>query len=560
MKESTIQDACNTLVDILLAKGVKNVVLSPGSRNAPLIVAMSRCESLHKYVVVDERSAAFMALGMARESDSPVALVCTSGSAMLNYGPALAEAYYGEIPLVAISADRSEEWIDQDDGQAIHQYGMLSKIVKGSFDIPTRYSDTDGLWYVNRILNEACLLANKSPRGPVHINFHFADNLYDVKSVHENSSRQIDLYESSTIDDEVVSQLGKIYNESSRVMIVGGFSNPNHILNDSLKTLSEDSRTVVFVETLTNVNGGKIIRTIDRTISALTEDEFEAYAPDLLITFGGATVTRMLKQRIKKFAPHHHWHIGKKTTVIDTSRHLTAVVDCSPELFFEKLAKIVEHNNSSYADDWDKINCKSIQNHNSYLQSVPWCDLKTFDILSKVLPQDLNLHFSNGTPVRYGQLFGDIFQQKQTCNRGVSGIDGCSSTALGSALVSSQHTLLITGDMSFSYDTGGLFSQYKPEYFKIIVICNGGGGIFRFIKGPDTLKELELYFEVKRNLDIEAYAKAMGYKYFQATDEKSLTSTLPDFIQESSASILAVYTDGELNAKVLRNYFRNLKN
>lgn len=560
MKESTMQDACNILVDVLVVKGVKNVVLSPGSRNAPLIVAISRCEMLQKYVVVDERSAAFMALGMARESKSPVAIVCTSGSAMLNYAPALAEAYYSEIPLIAISADRSEEWIDQDDGQAIHQYKMLANIVKDSFDIPARYDDKDSLWYVNRMINEACLLAGKAPVGPVHINFHFADNLYGVKSVGENCSRQIDWIGERTISDETLQKLSRIYNESAKVMIVGGFVQSNALLQRCLSELSKDSRTVVFVETITNVFGEKVIRTIDRTISAVNEDDLENFAPDLLISFGGATVTRMLKQMIRRFGPKHHWHIGVKHNIIDVSKKLTVAIDMHPEDFFEKLLKYIQPANEMYAERWSEINSKAQINHKNYINDIPWCDLKAFDVLSKLLPSNIDLHFSNGTPVRYAQLYGDVFLQKSSCNRGVSGIDGCSSTALGAALLSEKETLLITGDMSFSYDTGGLFSQYKPNNFKVIVIHNGGGGIFRFIKGPDTLNELESYFEVRRDLDIAKYAEAMGYNYFTALDQESLEAVLPDFLNDKSPAVLSIITDGELNAKILRDYFRNLKN
>ena len=560
MKESTVQDACNILVDVLVAKGVKNVVLSPGSRSAPLVVAISRCDMLRKYVVVDERAAAFMALGMARESKSPVAIVCTSGSALLNYAPALAEAYYSEIPLIAISADRSEEWIDQDDGQAIHQYDMLSHIVKDSFDIPTRYDDNDGLWYVNRMINEACLLVNKAPLGPVHINFHFADNLYGVKSVEPNSSRQIDWMSERNLSDETFSKLGRIYNESEKVMIVGGFVQSTSLLQDSLIQLSEDSRTVVFVETIANVSGGKIIRTIDRTISAIEDYQIEKFSPDLLITFGGPTITRMMKQMIRKYQPKHHWHIGVKHNIIDISRNLTMAVDIAPDRFFAKMVEMKNWSKSPYAAEWAIVNNKALDNHNQYIRQSPWCDLRAFDILSKKISLESDLHFSNGTPVRYAQLYGDIFSQKNTCNRGVSGIDGCSSTALGAALVSGKDTILITGDMSFSYDTGGLFSQYKPNHFKIIVIQNGGGGIFRFIKGPDTLSELEPYFEVKRNLDLAKYADAMGYDYFSAADEKSLECVLSEFLDNKAASILAVTTNGEVNAKILRDYFRNLKN
>lgn len=234
---TTTQESCNILVGNLISYGVKHAIVSPGSRNAPIIIALSQRDEIEKYIIVDERSAAFTAIGIAQHSQSPVAIVCTSGSAVLNYAPGIAEAYYQQLPIIVISADRPIEWINQNDSQTIHQKGILNNIVKGSYDIPADCSNQTILWYCNRTINEALQTATALPNGPVHINIQLNEPLYNCKPLDEQHSRTIQRYVPK-IDAKSLSQFIEKINTTKKVLILASFHNDCNDLSDSLNNIS----------------------------------------------------------------------------------------------------------------------------------------------------------------------------------------------------------------------------------------------------------------------------------------------------------------------------------
>lgn len=560
MVETTVQEACNILIDILITNGIKDAVLSPGSRNAPLIMAFARIGAISKKVVVDERSAAFMALGIAKETQRPVVIVCTSGTALLNYSPAIAEAYYQQIPLIVISADRPSEWIDQDDSQTIRQNGALANFVKSTYDIPAYYEDENLKWFINRSLNDAILNATTNNQGPVHINFHIAEPLCESSVRMSNLTRRIEsISPDQILSDKEIDRLALEYTKAKKVMIVGGFESPDNNLRESIVALSTLPNTVVLTETITNICGGEVIPTIDRLISQLKSGQFKDFQPDLLITFGGSLVTRILKEKLRQFNAPSHWHVGTSEHVIDTMKSLTCKINIQPRYFFPQLKSRIGECSGIYNDQWQHLSAEAKVSHQQYVDKSPWCDLKAFDVILGSIPDNTNLHISNGTAIRYAQLFGDKIKCKCSCNRGTAGIDGSTSTALGASLVSEHNTIFISGDMSFTYDLGALASQYKNPKFKIIVMCNGGGGIFRFLKGTSKLPELENYFEVHHQINIKAIATSFDYKYFGAGNLEELIDILPTFYNSDDTAILAVHTPRELNAEILRGYFKRNK-
>lgn len=561
---TTSQGACNSLVDILLANGVGHVVISPGSRNAPLIVALARCSEIKKFVIVDERSAAFVALGMAQHTDAPVALVCTSGSALLNYAPAVAEAYYKSLPLIVISADRPLEWINQDDSQTIRQVGALNNIVKGCYDIPAEYSSDSMQWYVNRTINDALIAANSGRRAPVHINMQLNEPLYNmVDRDNLAETRIINRIGSTTeVSSADIDYLSKQIANAERVLIVAGYGSADAEMDMAIEQLAAMDNVVVLTETISNISCKGTIKSIDRVLSEMDNSEVGDFAPDLLITFGGALVSRIVKQFLRENRAKEHWHIGLTDNSIDCMKSLTTRVEATPKQLFSQLVDSVvnmECVRSGYTVKWKTLANAALDSQNRYIDGIDWCDLKAFSTLLPMIPTDYGVHFSNGTPIRYSQLFGEQVTATTRCNRGVSGIDGCGSTALGESLVSDSKTLLITGDMSFSYDIAAMTSKYNSANFKIIVMANGGGGIFRFIKGSSDLQELEEYLEVKRDIPIDRYAAAFGYDYFSANNKSELELIMSNFINNNAPSILAIYTPSELNAQLLRGYFRRNK-
>lgn len=568
---TTAKKSCNILAELLAEHNICDIVVSPGSRNAPLVIAVVRHEKLKPIVVVDERCAAFTALGMCGASfgENPIALICTSGSALLNYAPAIAEAYYRNLPLIIISADRPIEWIDQDDSQTIRQYEALSKYVKKSYDIPSTIESENMYWYTNRSINDAILTANEGKKGPVHINIQLDEPLNQLANVIPTKERLINLPTlKRSIDHSFFESHIKPSIANKKVLIIAGFQNcdsNNWVTNRASAErnhfddfIANNKNIILLTETLSNITNSLAIGNIDRVISSMTNEIKEKLCPDIVITFGGALVSRFIKQYLRDIKPPEHWHIGITNTTIDCFKSLTMRIEMFPYEFFKQINELNINSikNINYRSEWNIIAQNAEIKHNNFVEKCDWSDMKAFSI---VLPQlKGNLHLSNGTPIRYQQLFNINKDIKSThCNRGVSGIDGCTSSAIGHAMISSDTTTLITGDLSAQYDIGALSMKNIPPTFKMIVICNGGGGIFRFIKSTSNLPELDKYFAVNAQLPLKELASGYGFKFFHVSSENELHKILPHFINEKEMPcIMAIVTPEKESAEILKNYFK----
>lgn len=558
MARNTTNITSRMLVELLALHGVKQVVASPGSRNTPLLLALKASDKLNTTVIVDERTAAFYALGIAAVSGSPVAVVCTSGTALLNYAPAVAEAYYRKVPLIVISADRPMEWIDQDDSQTLRQYEALSNFVKNSYDLPSATS-MDMPWYANRMVNDALLTALKAPCGPVHINVQIAEPIGETEDIEDESQRFIEMItprEDLTVADS--RELGMLLASPVKVMIVAGFIAPDAVLNKALNKIAALPNFIVLTETISNLHGDDFISDIDATLSAMPDKQREELAPDIVITTGGALVSRFIKQYLRRVKPKEHWHVGKSLTTIDCFRSLTKRIDMLPAVFFRQLASAMQPHKtpSDYRRSWQIARDGARSVHQAFVAKAPWSDLKAFATFMPMIPRNFNLQFSNGTPVRYAQLFTMRAYHRCDCNRGVSGIDGCTSTALGASMAYKSPTLLITGDMSAQYDVGALGTGLLTPRFKMIVMVNGGGGIFHFIKSTRDLDIVEPYFDKPCRFPAKELAAAYDIEYFSADSEESLRREMPLFIAEAARpAMLAINTDSQISGQLLQEYF-----
>lgn len=546
------------LVDLLEAHGVKHVVASPGSRNAPLLIALSASE-LDVKMVTDERTAAFVALGIASISMQAVAIVCTSGTALLNYAPAVAEAYYRRLPLIVVSADRPMEWIGQDDSQTIVQPGALTNYVKRSYDIPVGNAK-DNLWFANRVINDALLEATNGRKGPVHINIQLGEPLGELTDDPSEPQRIVRLLEPApSMPVAQVRELGRSIASPCRVMIVCGFLPPDKTLNRALNRLADLPNVIVLTETIANLHGNAFIGNIDATLAGIKLDALAEMRPDVVISTGGAIVSRHIKQFIRNTPVREHWHVGRIDDTVDCFRSLTLRVEMEPATFFAQLASAMQPHRqpSDYAHRWTIARDRAISLTQAYCAKSPWSDLRAFATLMPLIPRGWNLQLSNGTSIRYAQLFGNYTYHRCDCNRGVSGIDGCTSTAIGASLAYRNGvTLLITGDMSALYDIGALGIANIPARFKMIVLNNEGGGIFRFISSTKQLPMREEMFCVPQSPSWQSLAEGFGLKYFEADDEQQLRKTFKDFANEYSApAILLIKTPGELSGDILTNFF-----
>lgn len=530
---------------------VEHVVISPGSRNAPLIVGFVNDPHFKTYTVVDERSAAFFGLGIAQQTGKPVALVCTSGSALLNYYPAIAEAYYSNIPLVVISADRPKHLIDIGDGQTIRQENVFSNHILYSANLTAGRANVNA----NEKLLKEALSSAVYQMGPVHINVPFDEPLYNT-----TDSLKVSIPEgpekTATMDLEIDS-FAETWNSASKKMILLGSNPPDRLLENQLAVLAQDESVLVLTETTSNVHYPEFISNIDQLIFPLKDDELKKFRPELLVTLGGMIVSKKIKQVLRNHQPDHHWHVDLKTG-LDTYHCLTDHIKTAPADFFKDLIKVTQTTASDYKKYW--LNLRNIRKsrHKEYAEGVPFSDFRVFDLLLKSIPRNSMLQMGNSSVIRYHQLFDSSPSLKVFCNRGTSGIDGSTSTAIGAACCTTRQTVLITGDISFFYDSNALWNNYLKTDLRIIVINNGGGGIFRFIPGPQSTNALS-YFEAPHTLNARNLCEMFDISYQDASGEAELKEALDGFYKGSGrAKLLEIFTPRELNDKILKDYFKFL--
>jgi 2-succinyl-5-enolpyruvyl-6-hydroxy-3-cyclohexene-1-carboxylate synthase len=540
-----------SILEIFLAKGITNIIISPGSRNAPLTIGFASNPDFKCYSIADERSAAFFGLGIAQQTNRPVALVCTSGSALLNYYPAFAEAFYSQIPLIVLSADRPQSKIDIGDGQTIRQENVFANHSLYNANLEELASIENDI-KINEALDMA--LAKK---GPVHINAPFEEPLYEtVSELSVQSNITISKVNLATILD--LTQFADIWNQATKKMILVGVNNPNAINESTIDYLANDESVTVWTETTSNLHKPSFITNIDTIISPFTSEDFEFFQPEILVTFGGMVVSKRIKAFLRKYKPKHHWHIDT-LRAYDTFGSLTHHFEIDPQLFFEQFLPLTHSISSDYAQQLAIVKQTRKIKHDQYLSTIPFSDFTVFKQIIPSLPKNSQLQIGNSSAIRYAQLVTVDPSIEVYCNRGTSGIDGCTSTAIGAAVVNNKLTTFITGDIGFLYDTNALWNDYIPKNFKIILINNGGGGIFRILPGHEETPVFNTFFETSHCHTAEHLAKMYGFNYRIASDEKSLEKALSElYSNNEQPELLEVFTPTRKNDSILLNYFKNL--
>lgn len=572
-----------TVIQLCKAKGVKHIIISPGSRNAPLTIGFTNDDFFACYSVVDERCAAFFALGIAQQLNEPTAVVCTSGSALLNYYPAVSEAFFSNIPLIVISADRPKHLVGIGDGQTINQKNVFQNHILYSANLKLDLKDEKqvpnheelpvfknledkferllGLQkgiqtYNEEEINTAINFSN-TKKGPVHINVPFNEPLYETVDKLSVSPKVIKVpLKTEFIDDYVLQTCLEDWNESTKKMILVGVNPPSQIEQKWLDEVANDDSVIVLTETTSNLQHSSFFTSIDRLITPLSEAQKEQLKPDILLTFGGLIVSKKIKQFLRKYQPKQHWHIDKKMAN-DTFFCLSKHIEQTPNVFFEAfLPKITHYVKSEYKVTWSTVKQERKIKHKAYLKQIPFSDFTVFNKVLKSIPKHYILHSGNSSTIRYTQLFKIDKSIEVFCNRGTSGIDGSTSTAIGCAVANKKPTIFITGDLSFFYDSNALWNNYIPNNFRIIVVNNQGGGIFRILPGHKNTDNFDTYFETNHNLTAEHLCKMYGFEYACAKDENTLLNVLESFYTDSQQpKLLEVFTPKRINDEVLLNYF-----
>jgi 2-succinyl-5-enolpyruvyl-6-hydroxy-3-cyclohexene-1-carboxylate synthase len=542
-----------SILQIFLAKEITNIIISPGSRNAPLTIGFASNPAFRCYSIADERVAAFFALGIAQQTRKPTVLVCTSGSALLNYYPALAEAFYSEIPLIVISADRPQSKIDIGDGQTIRQQNVFENHSLYNANLTEEVSEEN-----DRKINEAINTAIDK-KGPVHINAPFEEPLYEtVSELSVNSKIFASAKEPQTIDAAELLEYAGFWNTAVRKLILVGVNEPNTIDATIIEAFAKDESVVVMTETTSNIHHSTFINSIDTIITPFTVEDFEEFRPEILITFGGMVVSKRIKGFFRKYKPKHHWHIDP-LRAYNTFDSLTKHFAIDPNTFFNTFLPLTAKIESDYFRKMDAVRKLRNEKHEIYLSKIPFTDLKVFEKVIESLPKNSQLQISNSSAIRYAQLIPIDSSIEVYCNRGTSGIDGSTSTAIGAAVGNGNQTVFITGDIGFLYDSNALWNNYIPKNFKIILINKGGRGNFRILPGHEETPVFNTFFETSHNLTAEHLTKMYGLNYLVANDEASLITGLNLlYAQNDKPSILEVFTPTLDNNSVLLQYFKEL--
>lgn len=546
------------LANIFIKEEITDIVISPGSRNAPMLLTFPEYKEFNIYSIIDERSAGFFALGIAQKTRRPVILNCTSGSALLNYAPAIAEAYYQQIPLIVLSADRPENLIDHGDGQAIRQQDVFHNYIRKSIHLPEQIENKSDVEKYQQFIFEAIEATLFPVLGPVHINIPLAEPLYETKEKEDISLIDFSKKNSSPrISSEKREELKSKWRKAPKKLIIIGQHMPDAELTGLLIKFAEQD-TVVLTETTSNMYHSSFVNHIDQVLTQINKSNEREFFPDIIISIGGHIVSKKIKSwlRHQEFT-YDHWHISLDNHAPDTFFHLSEHLRSEES---EILKQLISENNSasSYTKSWGHIIKQTHQKHLKFIKDIPYSDLKIFSELEKALPQSVKLHFANSTPIRYSQLFSFNNKKEVFCNRGVSGIDGSVSTALGNSIKSDTQSILITGDLSFFYDNNALWNRYIHSNFKIILINNGGGGIFRFIEGPLKSARIDL-FETPHRRVAKTLAQEAGMDYRLCVKNEDLSPSLKELIKSPNSQLLEIFTPRELNDIVLKDYFRFLR-
>lgn len=536
--------------ELCYANGIKKIVLSPGSRCAPLTIAFTEHPHLECYQIIDERSAAFFALGLSLGSQEPVALICTSGSAVLNYGPALSEAFYSDVPLIALTADRPAFKIGHQDGQAINQVNVFQNFVHNSLNLNADFESDEQMWQAHEQFKSAIKDLNK---GPVHVNFQFDEPLYQIAEIHSNFKAEKVLF-------PIVQQVKALPELSGKnIMIIAGQTEGSAELNNLISELEKFNQVVVVGEAISNIDAPGFIRNPNEIIRHSSDEERSKLLPDLVFTFGKGIVSKIFKTWLTK-SDIDHYHIDLQGREINTYKSFREVYTEDILSFLKRLISALKAEESNYKSHWlTSYNVQKIKfaEHSE----LAFSDVLAYKHCLEQLSNHCVLHAANSMSVRYVNFLESFIpnQVQVFVNRGVSGIDGSSSTALGISLTNDKENWLLTGDLAFQYDVNAFWNKYVHSRLKVVVFNNSGGGIFRMIDGPQSRPNLLPHFETPIESDAKGIALRSKMDYFRASNLEELKAGLEELKKLDKAGILEVFTNPEINEKEYKNWILKLK-
>ena len=501
---------------LLVAHGIRHAVVCPGSRNAPIVHNLNECAHISVYPVTDERSAGFYALGMAQTLHEPVVVCVTSGSALLNLAPAVCEAYYQHQPLVVVSADRPQQWIDQLDGQTLPQPDALGRFVEKAVSLPEPSNDEES-WYCNRLVNEALMVKH----APVHINVPITEPLFDFSVAELPIERKIDFTPADT-SNITLSHVCRMFLQAKRPMLIAG-QPMNALLDEAVMMVGDD----------------------------------ETYVPDFVLYCGGSIVSKRLKRYLRK--AKQTWAVNRTGEVNDTFMNLTHVVQGDAEVVADLIRFNLEEQPHPFVQQWkallEQVRSKVEAFEPSYSQlAVVKSFEQRLDELT-ALKTDFVCHYANSMAIRLANIYA---HHPVCCNRGVNGIEGSLSTAAGCSVVSTERVFCVIGDLSFFYDQNALWNQNLKSNFRILLLNNGKGVIFNMLPGLEQSAARDRYVAAEHHATAQGICEQNNIYYQQATNADELQKGLELLVNAdfNRPIVLEVMTDAATDEQAMRAYYR----
>lgn len=543
------------LVALLKEHDISKVVLCPGSRNSPIVHTLANHPFFTCYSITDERSAGFFALGLALHGGKPAAVCCTSGTALLNIHPSVAEAFYQKVPLVVISADRPAAWIGQMDGQTLPQPGVFGSLVKKLVNLPEVHANEDE-WYCNRLVNEALLELNHHGKGPVHINVPISEPLFQFTTKELPEVRVITRYQGLNIYDREYNELIERLNRYNKRMIVVGQMSLIYLFEKKISKLLYKHFTWLTEHTGNRTIPGIPVKNFDAAIYSLQEETLDKMVPDLVITYGGHIVSKRLKTFLRKHPPKEHWHVSADGEVVDLYGSLTTVIEMDPFEFLEKIAYLLENKPTDFPRLWEN-NTRNLPE-----PELPYSEMTAIGTLIRSLPTPSALHLGNSSTVRYAQLFTLPDDVEVCCNRGTSGIEGSLSTAVGYAAASDKLNFVVIGDLSFFYDMNALWNGNFGRNLRILLLNNGGGEIFEALPGLSMSEKTHHFVTANHTTSAQGWAIERGFSYSGIHTSDELQEAMKTFTQPEQADcpmFMEVFTNKAEDIRLLKEYYHQLK-
>lgn len=527
------------LVSLLKKFGISKIVVSPGSRHNKLINSLQYDSFFKLYLVVDERSAAFFALGLIQECGEPVAVTCSSGTACMNYGSAIVEAYYQRLPLLVLSSDRVPELLNQCEDQMYDQASTFISCTKYHCQLPVVDTPRDE-WYCNRVINEALIELTHHGRGPVHINIPFAAHhgtAYDVKTLPDVRKITVHQLPMSSSDWKNISSRLK----DKKVMIIWGQSvYPLHVVEKSENAFAEKYNVAVLTDKMSNCHADNAIINTTITMSIMKDNQAPALQPDIVISVGANYIFNNEIKAYLKNGMSEHWQVGLEDKVCDPFHTLTDIFEMPESHFFEMLAEnCSSKTKNDYYLGWKEI---------SDLPTLPdmqYCELYAITKLMSQLPSNCDLQLANSQTIRMAHYIPIKEGIRVNCNRGVNGIDGSMSTAVGFGANSNRPLFYITGELSFFYDMNSLSIRHLSKKTRILLINNNGGAVMYDQPRNTSTDSLPIYLAAGETKVAKGWAESLGFKYLPAHNKEEVDVGVKVLLDESidTPVILEVFTN-----------------